>query len=329
MQGSVEINAVRSSPRATFEISSNMESIRKFTSLESKSRKNPVLPKSYLVLDVGELTDEDSSNAEHDVNTRTIILVEHQMKRKLNGDDPNGDDDGNSEDINDDDDSDFEVGEDEINSYDDAVAFREEEEEEDALRTRSQTKQVGTGGGGDDDNDGTDSSGDNINNRMHKKSNLNNDDNRDNMDENDDPDFTDNEEEIINVDDIRDINNSNSISELKSLWRNAIIASRIEQQRQSYEEILKAVKQQISENKSISESDVEAYQQMPLSTILAQFPALMRANGTDTASFHRQLESQFLDPVAVGSNRAVWMDQEFALVLKGISQSIFCTIKLT
>lgn len=316
IQGSVVINAGRSSPRSTFEIKSNRESTREFSSLETNDRKTHPSAKSYFVLDVGGLKGEDCSNVEHDVNTRTIILIEHQMKRKLNGDDSNGDDDGNSEDVNDDDDSDFEVGEDEINGYDDAVTFREDEEE--YLRTKSQTKRVGTGGGGDDDdNDGADSAGDSQNDRVHRKSNFNNDDNRDNIDENDDPDFTDNEEETNNADDVRDTNNSNSISELKSLWRNAITASRIEQQRQNQEEVLKAINQQISENKSIAVTDIEAYHQMPLSTIMSQFPALLRANGTDSASFHRQLESQFLDPVAVGNNRAVWMDQEFALVLKG------------
>jgi hypothetical protein len=323
IQGSVVIDAGRSSARSTFEIKNNRETIRKFSSLERNERNDRNThpsEKSYLVFDVGGLKGKDCSDVEHDVNSRTIVLIEHQMKRKLNGDDPNGDDDGNSEDVNEDDDSDFEVGEDEINGYDDAVTFREDEEE--PLRSKSQSKHVGTGGGGDDDNDnendGADSLGDSSS-RTHRKSSFNNDDNRDDIDEADDPDFTDNEEETNNVDDVRDINNSNSISELKTLWRNAITASRIEQQRQNSEEILKAIKHQISENKSISVTDIEAYQQMPLSTILSQFPSLLRANGTDSASFHRQLESQFLDPVAVGNNRAVWMDQEFALVLKGIS----------
>lgn len=333
IQGSVVIDAGRSSPRPTFEISSNMESFRNISPLQRSDRKTRPSAKSYLVLDVGGMKGKDCSDVEHDANSRTIILIEHQMKRKLNGDDPNGDDDGNSEDVNEDDDSDFEVGEDEINGYDDAVTFREDEEE--SLRTKSQTKHVGTGGGGgddDNDNDGADRSGDSLNNRLRKPS-FNNDDNRDNMDENDDPDFTDNEEEINNVDDVRDINNSNSITELKSLWRNAITASRIEQQKQNNEEILKAVKQQISENKSTLVTDIDAYQQMPLSTILSQFPALLRANGTDSASFHRQLESQFLDPVAVGNNRAVWMDQEFALVLKGMCciyriLNVFKTLKI-
>jgi hypothetical protein len=328
IQGSVVIDAGRSSPRSTFEINSNRESRRKFSSMERNDCKTHPPAKSYLVFDVGGLKGTDCSDAEHDVKSRTVILIEHQMKRKLNGDDPNGDDDGNSEDINEDDDSDFEVGEDEINGYDDAITFREDEEE--THRTKTQTKHVGSGGGGDDDNDndydGADSSGDSSN-RMHRKSSFNDDDNRDNIDDTDDPDFTDNDEETNNADDVRDINNSNSISELKTLWRSAISASRIEQQRQNNEEILKAVKQQISDNKSISVTDIEAYQQMPLSTILSQFPSLLRANGTDSASFHRQLESQFLDPVAVGNNRAVWMDQEFALVLKGIS--CVCVIEIT
>lgn len=43
----------------------------------------------------------------------------------------------------------------------------------------------------------------------------------------------------------------------------------------------------------------------------------LRANGTDHESLYRQTLSQFLDPLAADSRRSLWLDQEFALNLKG------------
>jgi len=46
-----------------------------------------------------------------------------------------------------------------------------------------------------------------------------------------------------------------------------------------------------------------------------QFP--LRANGTHQESLYRQVLSQFLDPLASDGKRSLWLDQEFALKLKG------------
>lgn len=52
------------------------------------------------------------------------------------------------------------------------------------------------------------------------------------------------------------------------------------------------------------------------STLLSnQFP--LRANGTHQESLYRQVLSQFLDPLASDGKRSLWLDQEFALKLKG------------
>jgi hypothetical protein len=46
-------------------------------------------------------------------------------------------------------------------------------------------------------------------------------------------------------------------------------------------------------------------------------PTALRPNGTDQYSLYRQILSQFIDPT-ITQKRALWMDQEFALNLKGI-----------
>lgn len=47
--------------------------------------------------------------------------------------------------------------------------------------------------------------------------------------------------------------------------------------------------------------------------------AALRANNTDKDALYRQLVSQFDDPLATGGRRALWLDQEFALNLKGLA----------
>jgi hypothetical protein len=44
---------------------------------------------------------------------------------------------------------------------------------------------------------------------------------------------------------------------------------------------------------------------------------VLRANGTDHESLYRQVLSQFLSPLSSDGRRALWLDQEFALNLKG------------
>ena len=45
--------------------------------------------------------------------------------------------------------------------------------------------------------------------------------------------------------------------------------------------------------------------------------ARLHANGTDRASFYRQLLAQFENPLLTGQRRALWLDREVALSLKG------------
>jgi len=45
--------------------------------------------------------------------------------------------------------------------------------------------------------------------------------------------------------------------------------------------------------------------------------ARLHANGTDKASFYRQLLAQFENPLLTGQRRALWLDRETALSLKG------------
>lgn len=43
----------------------------------------------------------------------------------------------------------------------------------------------------------------------------------------------------------------------------------------------------------------------------------LQANGTDKESLYKQFLAQFLDPLASNNRRSIWLDQEFALSLKG------------
>lgn len=43
----------------------------------------------------------------------------------------------------------------------------------------------------------------------------------------------------------------------------------------------------------------------------------LQANGTDKDSLYKQFLAQFLDPLASNNRRSIWLDQEFALSLKG------------
>lgn len=44
----------------------------------------------------------------------------------------------------------------------------------------------------------------------------------------------------------------------------------------------------------------------------------LQANGTDKESLYKQFLAQFLDPLASNNRRSIWLDQEFALSLKGM-----------
>eukprot|EP01038_Epipyxis_sp_PR26KG_P008477 gene8477-11459_t len=48
-------------------------------------------------------------------------------------------------------------------------------------------------------------------------------------------------------------------------------------------------------------------------------PLSSRANGTEEATLHNHLLVQFMEPVAYSGRRAMWMDQEFSLLLKGMA----------
>lgn len=290
---------------ARFGINSIMKSRGRVTQTVRKSSRKVETSTYYSAFDAGNFLDDESRISGVDSNVRNVILVEHQIS-----DNQKNDDDGNSEDMSGDD-SDFDIGEDDIDGSDGVVSYRDEEdEEEDSNAIRTQKKLVGTGGGGDDNND----SGDRYN-RINSRPSYDNDDENDDIEDHDDFNVTEGDDSITAAYD--ESKNSNSISQLKGLWKNFILTAKAEQYKDNKEEMNRALRQQINENKDSTDDNIENYQDMPLSHILSKFPALLRANGTDSASFHRQLESQFLDPVAGGSNRAVWMDQEFALVLKG------------
>ena len=309
-QATITAAAGRGRETAQFGINSIIKSRGPVTQTARRSGRKVETSTYYSAFDVSSCLDDESRTSGVDRNVRNVILVEHQMSNNQKSDD-----DGNSEDVNGDD-SDFDIGEDDIDSSDGVVSYRDEEDEEDDSNTiRTHKKLVGTGGGGDDNND----SGDRSNNRINSRPSYDNDDESDGIEDLDDFNDTDGDDSITAAYD--ESKNSNSISELKGLWKNLILTAKAEQYKDNKDEVDRAVRQQINESKGDTGDDVDKYQDVPLSVVLSKFPALLRANGTDSASFHRQLESQFLDPVAVGSNRAVWMDQEFALVLKGNKQN--------
>ena len=265
---------------------------------EKKTNINSSKGPSYVIFD----NDNTEDKTGEGVQIRTIVLIEQQMTTQLNEDQSNDDDSSNNTDMTDDDDSDFELANDDTTSSIDSLILTDEEDEEDNIPSP-------------DDNDVV---GEILN--IDSESDSNNDDNDDTTDDNEHITVdNDNLEEGVERDDEgSDKNNSNSISELKKLWSNVILSAKNDQLNQRSQEILSAVQHQINENSSISESsrDIESYRNVPLVSVLSQFPILLRANGTDSASFNRQLESQLHDPLALGQ-RALWLDQEFALVLKG------------
>ena len=266
---------------------------------EKKTNINSSKGPSYVIFN----NDNTEDKTGEGVQMRTIVLIEQQMTTQLNEDQSNDDDSSNNTDMTDDDDSDFELANDDTTSSVDSLILTEEEDEEDNIPSP-------------DDNDVV---GEILN--IDSESDSNNDDNDDTTDDNEHITVdNDNLEEGIGEGDEEgsDKNNSKSISELKKLWSNVILSAKNDQLNQRSQEILSAVQHQINENSSISESsrDIESYRNVPLVSVLSQFPILLRANGTDSASFNRQLESQLHDPLALGQ-RALWLDQEFALVLKG------------
>ena len=271
---------------------------------ETKTHIHSSKSSSYVIVNVDNTENESSEG----VQMSTIVLIEQQMTTQLNKDQSSDDGSSNNTDMTDGDDSDFEVANDDTTSSVDNLILTEEEDEEENIPSS-------------DDNDVV---GEILN--IDSESDSNNDDNNDNTDDNEY--FTaDNDNLVEGVDDgdeeRSDKNNSKSISELKKLWRNLILTAKNDQLKERSQEILSAVQHQINENSSITGAlgDIENYRNVPLSSILSQFPILLRANGTDSASFNRQLESQLHDPLALGQ-RALWLDQEFALVLKGENVTI-------
>lgn len=260
-------------------------------------------PESYFLIDSKAFSQNIDLNSNNVKIERTIIMIGQDTRGKLEN--RNGDDGENSEDQNEED-SDFEMEDDDANT-DENISFLEDDDEG-ILMTTSQDEVIGgVDSGGDDDDEGSGKG----NRKSRSLSDSPNDDDENNVD------YSDAEVSSATNDVDKDRSSSNTISELKGLWKNFISLSRSSQQKKNMEEIVGALRQQISDNKNASDTDIELYQNMPLPQILSFFPALSRANGTDSASFNRQLEFQFLDPLGGGNNRAVWMDQEFALLLKG------------
>jgi hypothetical protein len=242
----------------------------------------------YFILETGQSDEKEGLNTLR----KTIVIVDYQSKRKLTGDDSNDDDD---DDVNSEEDSDFDLEDDE--GGEGMVTFEDQEdidENEDVTVTSSGKLTFDSGGGGDSIDDSDDS------------------DDNDSLDlDNDDTAVSENENE-------GDTDNAKSISQLKTLWREVIRSCQNKQLEAKADEIAQAVASHLEGNNSLPVGvTIDVSKAQPLSVILSLFPSLLRANGTNRASFHRQLEAQFTDPVAVG-NRALWMDQEFALVLKGI-----------
>ena len=274
-------------------------SSHKYTSSAGDKQSGP-----YFLLDFKEFSRNTNLNSNDVQNERTIIMVAQETRGKLEN--RNGDDGENSEDQNEED-SDFEMEDDDAN-IDGNISYLEEDDEG-MLMTSTQDGLVESLDDGDDDDD-------EISDKRNRKSRTLSDSPSD--DDENEVDYTDAEGRSTMDDVDKDSSSSNTISELKGLWKNFIALSRSSQLKKNMEEIEGALRQQISDNKNASDTDIEHYHNMPLPAILSYFPALSRANGTDSASFNRQLESQFLDPLGAGNNRAVWMDQEFALLLKGI-----------
>jgi hypothetical protein len=120
----------------------------------------------------------------------------------------------------------------------------------------------------------------------------------------------------------------NTIAALKKIWKDTIRDSYTVQQTTKSHEIQSALAALVSlasantssasVNASASSNiNTDSDSNKSLQSLMSLYPSLLRSNGTSRPSFHRQLEAQFIDPVAVGG-RALWMDQEFALILKGI-----------
>ena len=287
---------------------------------QKRSKKETASYPTYTLFDIGSTQSEGKEFS----GDRNIVMIEHQMRRHLFTDDSDGDDDNNNSDSADDDDSDFESGEEEQSGDDsDSVMLGMDEEGAGTFVLPP----ILPRGGGDDDNDNENDidsdyvgEGEGVTTAV-KIGPPSDDDNGDNTNDNDNVDDDSDEdvqESSPDKEERSENSNSNSISELKKLWRNLIVTAKSDQYAENSKEILAAVQQQINENSSIALNsiNIENYRNLPLSTVLSQFPLLLRANGTDSGSFHRQLESQLQDPLAVGQ-RALWLDQEFALVLKG------------
>lgn len=282
---------------------------RKTKSHGKDSAVNNLKTSSYYILDVNSAADMSKIG----VSKRTIVLLGHQMTTLPNGDDSNDEDSSNNADVTDGDDSDFEIAGDDTSSGIDSLIVTDDEDEN--IPSLGHVQQ----NGGEDDDNGDVGESANIDS---SESGSNSDDNNDSIDDNEDIENSDDDvEEGADENDDEELsrkNNSNSISELKKLWRNLILTAKNDQLNESTKEILSAIQHQMNENGSVAVTSTESenYRNVPLSSVVAQFPLLLRANGTDSSSFNRQLESQLNDPLALGQ-RALWMDQEFALVLKG------------
>ena len=297
IQMAVLVGAGRGIPSAQQTLRSGSSS-HKYTSSAGERQSEP-----YFLIDLKGFSQNTDLNSNDVKNERTIIMVAHETRGKLEN--RNGDDGENSEDQNEED-SDFEMEDDDAN-IDGNISYLEEDDEGMLMTSTPDGLVENLDDGDDDDDEGSDK----RNRRSYSLSGSPSDD------DDNEVDYTDAEGRTTMDDVDKDSSSSNTISELKGLWKNFISLSRTSQQKKNMEEIEGALRQQISDNMNASDTDIELYQNMPLPAILSYFPALSRANGTDSASFNRQLESQFLDPLGAGNNRAVWMDQEFALLLKG------------
>lgn len=182
---------------------------------------------------------------------RPIVVVEIQAKRTWTDDDDN--------DINTDD-YDFEVGEDEIvATADDEITFEEDLPDDDVYQDIP-ISNLGNGGGG--------GGGESIN------------------DDNDNGSLVETEEKLVAVEeDASETKTHGTILELKNIWKEILNKAQTDLLRIANDEIQTAIQRHTGENSSIIIDQPKL-----LSSVLSQYPLLLRANGTDRASFHRQLE---------------------------------------
>ena len=114
------------------------------------------------------------------------------------------------------------------------------------------------------------------------------------------------------------------MSVLRSIWRDMMLAP---PSKEDIQHILRGERLGLSTASAAEGSGVEkantattpvaTTEAAPTSAGAHHSQPPLRANGTDHESLYRQTLSQFLDPLAADSRRSLWLDQEFALNLKG------------